>query len=599
MQRQSSTIRDSHSHPAKRALAIMLSGILAFTLMPSTAYAQDNSTESLVTDETTTEPIEPIATEERIDEDVISVEDENVTASDSNEIVVEDESADSKNSNKEEVSLETATTAGGDYTLQVQSGQDITDVLNRYLGLAKSMPSDASLTVRVPAGSYTLNNVLAIYSNTTLIMNGVTLKRTTGQTMLRLRRASEWKNAGGYAGYSGGNNIHIQGGTWDGNGTDDAIILIGHAQNISLEGCTFTSSAKHEVEFGACKNVVVRNCTFKNYTGSKWNSSSNVEALQFDATQEDHFSKNYIPMDRTVCTNVTVEGCTFSHVQRGIGTHTIIVGQYSDNMLFRNNTFDDIAGYAIITSNYRNSNISGNKITRCGSGIMMRTYGSSNQVFMPVGGGSGGADKLNTTISNNTISVTETTYPNNAFGINLYGKNLKSATNGVAKGDYRAKGVRVENNTINMTVVGLGIWLQDANDNTITKNKITTKFTKAGKAKAHAAICLTGSSSNKITSNTIKNKNKKGNGKKMSGIRVFDGSNSNTLSSNKIDKASMYGVYIYKSKKIKLTSNKITKSGIHGVALDGKATVTKFKKNKITKSGKKNVVVGRGCKLKK
>ena len=59
-----------------------------------------------------------------------------------------------------------------------------------------------------------------------------------------------------------------------------ALFHFSHSENIVIKNAMFKNvKSSHHVEFAACRDVLVENCRFYNYTGK---TSSNNEALQMD-----------------------------------------------------------------------------------------------------------------------------------------------------------------------------------------------------------------------------------------------------------------------------------------------------------------------------
>ena len=503
-----------------------------------------------------------------------------------------------------------------DYTVTCTDG-DITAELQEVLDKNRSSEGADAVNVTIKPGEYTISENLRIHSNTTINMEGVTITRGSAlnddTTMLRLRREKDWNDAGGYSEYSGGSNITINGGTWDGNAKSGCLIRFGHASGITLNGCTFTNVKDgHEVELGGCKDVTITGCTFTGFTGS-WGATTNYEALQLEICNANHFS-SYAPYDNTVCKDVTITNCTFTDLQRGVGTHAAVDGKYSTGITISGNTFENILGYAITAINYKDCTIDNNDITNCASGILFRTMDQSHANFYNTGTKCKAVLGTNSSITNNRITIEKVTrggktYGNIAYGIQLYGEKLSSAVsknnNKIVAGDYRVSGVNVSGNTINLNVTGYAIWLQGATKNTIENNTINSNAKKKNKGGNGDGVRLQKSSKNTISNNTITNLKTNGTAKNMIGICIMQKSKDNTVSGNTITKASKYGINVVegsdgtkltkntitkakkyginvrKSKKVKIISNTITKAKSYGIMVAEKAVAT-AKKNKIT-----------------
>ena len=340
--------------------------------------------------------------------------------------------------------------------------------------------------------------------------------------------------------------------------------------------------------------MTIDGCTFKDFKGDIA-SVTNYEALQLEVCHEKHFS-SYEPNDDTVCKNVTVKNCTFKNLQRGCGTHVGISGLYSEKMNITGNVFEDIYGYAVTATNYINSSVSGNTITGCGSGIIFRTMDPSHKTYFY---GSHPKNNMSSSVSNNTVTIENTGYHNVPYGIQLFGEKISSAMQGLKASDYTLSGMTVKGNKVNLNTTGYGIWLQGTNSSKVRKNTIKVNCkTKASKGGNGDAIRIQGSKSVKILSNTIKN-TKTAKADQMIGITVMDASDGATINSNKITKAAKYGICIRTSKSVKIQKNTVKKAGIYGIMISDKSVVTKYKKNKITGSGTKALQVNNGAKIKK
>lgn len=486
--------------------------------------------------------------------------------------------------------------AAGAVTLEVKNGADITNELQDALNAARDNKS-GMYTITVPSGSYNVRGPLKMYSNTCLSMKGVTLKRTNNNVMLRL--GLEPEDGEGYSGYSGFKNIKFVGGTWDGAGKTTTIIRLGHAQSITFENVTLTNvKNNHHMEMAAVKNVTVTGCTFKNFTGT-WKSVTNYEALQFDVIHTDAQFSKYDNYDDTPCANVTVTKCTFKHVNRGVGTHSAVLGSYFDNMVFTNNTFEDVAGYAIICSNYKNSKINNNKMTNCGSGILFRTMAQNHKMFYTPHNGSIKIQKnAKSEIKNNVISATVNGYKNVVFGISLFGENVKKNVADVKKGNYSQEGVTVEGNKITLSCKGYAIWLQGANNNKILSNTITCNIKKKGLNSGGNGdgIRIMSGTGNTVQSNKITNKVRTGAGSEMTGI-YLDTANKTVLKSNTVTGCSKDGISVKKSKNVTIKSNKSTKNVRYGIRVSESSTAT-ASGNKTSGNKGRNTMINGGSKVK-
>ena len=508
----------------------------------------------------------------------------------------------------------------GTYVVRLNvTGGDFATVFNQATDLMRESATAKieKLRIEVPAGTYDVKNELRLYENTSVIFNGVTLRHVNGDTtLLRLgRKSADWdnyNNGKGRPGYSGFSNIYIEGGSFNGCGYSAALMRFGHSKNITIKNASFSNVKNaHMLEFGACDGVTLDNCRFMDFKGD-WGSATNYEAVQFDALAGNHFSA-YNPInDETPCKNVTVKNCYFKNLERGLGTHTGIVNSYFTNMTYQNNTFENITGYAIIATNYKDSLISGNTIKNCGAGIYFRTMESGHNQFYASKTHSNSHSKLvgmNTKIVWNTINVTSgyaTTFRNVSYGIQLYGEKLNKAAGYVTAGDFRCSGVTVMNNTVNLYTTGYAIWLNGTTYTNVRNNTVNCNIVKKGKGGTGDGVRLQLSVSNTISGNKINNWTKKGYDGSMCGIVLISSSTYNTITYNTISKtkkdgiqltksascnasyntisnAKRNGIAVYNSKKTTIIGNKISNCKRYGVFANKKKLVKKFSKNKIKK----------------
>ena len=505
--------------------------------------------------------------------------------------------------------------------LKVKSGEEISAKFNAASDKARYNKAGKYYKIVVPKGKYKLSSQIRLYSNTTAVFTGaVIVHKNASSTMLRLgRKSADWDNYNkgkGRPGYSGFKNIKIIGGTFDGGGLKSAIMRFGHSKNITISGTTFKNvKNSHFVEFGACSGVKVTKCKFIDFVGD-YSQTKNIEALQIDALAGDHFSAYNPNKDETPCKNFTVSSCVFKNLERGLGTHTGVANSYFTNMVFENNTFENITGYAIVTTNYANSRISGNVIKNCGSGIHFRTCEISHTNFYASKYHSNKRAayyKLNTKINNNKITITKgykVGYKYVGCGVSLFGEKLAKKTGNTPAGDFRCAGVAVDNNTIVLKATGYGIYTAGAAENSLKNNKVYLKIKKKGQSPNAMGIKLISSPKNTINNNTVTNKTETDYDLGSHGINIYssgsntvssntvtglkkDGihiekSNSTIVSSNTVTSSSNNGIGLYSSKNTSLTGNTITSSGKYGMysSYEKSKAIKVDKNNKITKSGK-------------
>lgn len=383
----------------------------------------------------------------------------------------------------------------GESPYNVVSGTDITNAFNS--AAANGGSGAEKLVIRIPKGTYTVGGgeypQLKIRGNTTVEMEGVTLKRAKqakNSSMLRLgSKDLDWDsydNGRGRPGYSKDfSGIHFIGGTWDGSRYGRSIMQIGHASDLTFDKVTFKNVRNcHHLEFGACSNVRIRKCRFTGYHGD-FGSNYNAEAIQFEilsGVANGHFN-GYNPIDdETICKDVEVCGCTFEGVKRGVGSHTAIANSYFSNFRIHDNVFRNITGYAISMMNYVNSSAYNNRITNCGCGILVASTDRSHHNFYRSKKGSNSRStpkNLNNKVDKNTLIITRgangAKYNNANYGIWVYGEKLGKQTGTMPKGDWRASGVTVSDNTITMKTPGPGILMKGTKSCKGSGNKVKEK----------------------------------------------------------------------------------------------------------------------------
>lgn len=431
-------------------------------------------------------------------------------------------------------------------------------------------------TVKLPQNNYVIKTPLDIFSNTVFDLNGSVIKRGTDDksSLLRFGRADVE-----YYGYDAFENITIKNGTFDSaNIGTSSLIRFAHAKNIKLYNLNFqnTKNTLHMISMGACDGVVINKCGFYNADSTGINERSNAEALQIDILHERHFS--YPAQDATPTKNVSVTECTFKNVIRGIGTHSAVSGHYFYNINVSNNYFENIVGYAVKATNYRNSKFNNNTVKNCGGGIFVGNMTNTNcgNFYAPFNKNDKIYKDANVQINNNSISIIDTGFANEHYGIYVFGKNVKSQTdkdNNTYSGDFRINRITVSN------------------------NYITSNVSKSG----YNAMVLSGfygkKTDNKIVSNKLYYNGVKSN-KYVCGFRISDSVGllikSNTVKgiSNKLYKTI---AHVTNSKSIEMSYNTFANTSSFGVKFDYVSS-SDFYKNTITNTGDNLIYVYQGCK---
>ncbi|MGN0476890.1 MAG: right-handed parallel beta-helix repeat-containing protein, partial [Ruminococcus sp.] len=373
--------------------------------------------------------------------------------------------------------------------------------------------------------------------------------------------------------------ITIQGGDWDGNGTKQnlsfCIFKLAHAQNIVLSGCTFKNDVEgHMVEVGAVNNLTVKNCTFKDHI-SLDSSYEHEEALQLDVNLYETTEMGNF--DKYQNKNITVTGCNFNNVGRGVGSHNSIEGMYFTNMHIDNNTFTNVKSYAVACVNYRNSTIKNNKMNSCGGGILFMNIKNNyktctNSYVMKDWNLKLNTSKDNSVISGNTIKQSKNNEDKKC--IIIFGDQVpEDYSNRYIKGDHCINGVTFSNNTI-YSPQYTAVLVSDAKNCKINNNNIY--YTGKG-GKCYGIFMKNKCDNTSVTGNRIDNC--------FDGITTTD-CKSLSVSSNTITSSQRNGITFIGTTKSKVTKNKITGSGTgksYGIFIEKKSNGTSVTNNVLNK----------------
>lgn len=529
-------------------------------------------------------------------------------------------------------------------TLQIREGQDITAPLNTlFLKLKNRATGQTPYKIIIPPGHYKLTGTLCMYSNMYLYAQGATITKTSRTKHLILRLGNTKESAGGYSGYQ---NIVIDGGTWNYNyqcvkGKDEpggfVGFCIGHANNVTIKNATFLNNLKsHFLEFGGVKNATIRNCKFRGYY--KNYEKGGQECIQIDCcTDEGNVFPQYMPYDGSTCEDFLIEGNTFEDVFAGVGTHSMMAGKTYKRITVKNNTFRNIRKRCIEFLNYTDSVAENNTMINVGVGVDVSSVNKKNTHLTK---GYTGDPDVNTDrkirIYGNKISLSGVSSIAGVgwvcSGIKVFGFNMEENGGVVPRKVYPVKGVTVKNNQIsgygngiimkltNTATVfdnqmkmkkpsvysNIGIYAEDSRGTSIKKNTVSgtantgiyfydAAYSKNSQQKNYIqtnVVSLTGgdgiylqrmSAASRIEKNTVKSVG-------GSGIHVKDGKMagiySNTVSSNK-----NHGIRIeYTTGGIWIRGNQVVSNKNCGIML-GKGKVSQVAGNTIYKNSKKGMYI--------
>ena len=344
----------------------------------------------------------------------------------------------------------------------------------------------------VEAGSYELRSALHVYSNTTLSLYNVTLTRSKESICNMIRTGDDTAVNKGGTGYSPNSNITIEGGTLNGGGTSNTVIKVTHASQFRMIGTEVTNVKNaHIMEVAAVDGFTVKNCSFKNQTLDA--DKVGYEAIQLDIPKDGHIvgCRSEALNNR----NVQIEGCYFTNCPRAIGSHTQILNLPMENIVIRDNTFKDLKSAAIQAENWKDCEITNNRIEGTPRAIAIYSVlgenggGFKSGVLAKEGKTENTVSEAyqtpfdsNIIISDNTIkdcgAVKDIYAGYKPLAILVMGKNItkkqktfSDGSGGYPKGDYYISGVTIKNNIIE--TAGHGIFLQDVRSSSISGNTIS------------------------------------------------------------------------------------------------------------------------------
>jgi len=198
-------------------------------------------------------------------------------------------------------------------------GDGITDDSGAIQNALDALSQTGGL-IYFPCKMYLIKTPILFYSNQTLLFDeGATILQ--GASMNNLMRNYSTTSIGEYYGT---HDTQIIGATFDGGSFTANITLLGfcHAKNIVVKNCKFRNAygAWHDLEVNSSQYVLIDNCKFD---GSRKNGQ-NGENLQFDgAGSSTYYPWDDIKIDNTVCQYVEVKGCHFhgNTASPAIGNH--------------------------------------------------------------------------------------------------------------------------------------------------------------------------------------------------------------------------------------------------------------------------------------
>ena len=446
---------------------------------------------------------------------------------------------------------------------------------------AQNATAELPYTVIVPEGEYDLSYVLHVYSNTTLDLRGVTLKRSGAGAGNMLRVGDEDGVNTGVTGYAY-ENVRVFGGTFDGNFGENTIIKAFHTKNFTMDDVTVLNEKEgHMTEFAGVDGLTIRGCIFQDQRLTPGNYG--YEAIQLDVLHPFHITNGRC--EDLPVSNVLIEDCMFADMPRAIGSHTAVHNRPHNNITIRGNVFNDMSSIAIQGLNWTNVTITKNAINNAPRGITLYsepggcTY-LSGKLAQKGGTQSHVTDayqapgKANITINYNIlndIGTSDDKYASySSQGIAVLGEKLTARSpvdsgdesGGLPAGDYYIDGANIHANFID--VRGNGIRLEDVRNASVASNEIVCSKNTVHKDNYYGVVVRGNASASTVSYNTIM-------GAEVNGIQL-DGTNGGSVTKvrfNRISNCGKYGIGVYDMSIDKIEDNDIMGTKNIGLFADG------------------------------
>ena len=280
-------------------------------------------------------------------------------------------------------------------------GDGITDCHDAIQeAIDKASNSAGSNTVYFPAGTYRVEDVIALKSNINVILddqavilNGINKANYPSIIFMTGSYTGEKTKAR----WKGISNVTFSGGTIDINGTlsedgtkcgnlnligSSGAFALGYSKNITIENVNFLNSYKgHVMQICACDTVVVDNCNFLGQAIPSTLSDSDttrLETIQIEPGTTKGFPYA-LNDDGIAATNVTIQNCYFGKSEDcgepivAIGTHNqVSSAQKCNDIKIYNNTFENMYYGGLRFCGYEDVVIQGNTFIKEAEGNSTR-----------------------------------------------------------------------------------------------------------------------------------------------------------------------------------------------------------------------------------
>ncbi|MCR4841925.1 MAG: right-handed parallel beta-helix repeat-containing protein [Eubacterium sp.] len=502
-----------------------------------------------------------------------------------------------------------------------EAKSDLNSVLQPYLDeAAENATAEIPYVITIQKGTYTLSKALCVYSNTTIVATGCTIKleSTTATHMLQSGRPSKES----YTGYDAFKNIVIKGGTWNTNGPKYSkylghegrvIVQMAHVTGLTVQGITFKGSVdNHTMEVAACEDVLVKNCVFDGVSVNYKNSSAR-EALQLDLCDKNYGS--YYTSGEPVLSvhNMEVTRCTFKKCICGVGSHKVNTSDPFSNISIHDNTFTDIKTSAITSTKISHDNVAINVQNMVNSSVCNNTVKNCGGTAIRVSDNCRGTVVKNNVISgcvNKGIMVLNDVTPKNCKMAEITGNTISNITDGAGIQICGATVTTIANNTVSNTLTGIVLMKQKVKCHvtSISSNKVYSAR-KSGvniqkstvgsldgnfiKGSKKAGVSVEKTKITDITNNTVK-------GSKVTGMQIIKSSSVTNIANNTIKNTGKNAIAVYgKSQVSSINNNAITKAKKHGISIYGSSKVTAIKANSVVNIKEFGILMASKSKVKR
>lgn len=233
-------------------------------------------------------------------------------------------------------------------------GDGVTDDAQAFQSAMDSLGVTDGGTLTIPAGTYLINDIVRLRDNVTIRGHGAILTKTAGPYSLFVSLSGKEQGYG-----SGVKNVAVSGITFLGPPYDERYLFcpfaLHHAQGITVEECAFiqTQGIGHNMDLCGCKDITVRDCTFRGAYNSLGTPGYNkAETIQLDQSRPGSLTYDDDPdsYDALYTRDVVVENCRFEPLEfdgdaypcpNPIGAHAVRENHFYENVTFTGNVVID------------------------------------------------------------------------------------------------------------------------------------------------------------------------------------------------------------------------------------------------------------------